>query len=249
MGLVTLASLKQRVSLQGDLFQERSFRGQLGVRLRERGGIRLLHRRTFSAKAGHFDGNRPGNGVRLLAPSSFNLHSSYAIGQIALDFGQFGSERCLVSKQLLHLTFEAQGALLGLRSGSIGAIPLDEAGLIRVLDALPVRPVLAGEKGLRLSLAGAQSKVPVVLVDGAVALPAPGQPTTHILKPPIARLSGTTENEALVMRLAAVVGLDVAAVEPRVVQDRTFLLVERYDRFRGEDALQFPWATGAASQK
>ena len=54
--------------------------------------------------------------------------------------------------------------------------PLDEAGLIRVLDALPLRPLLAGEDGLRLSLAGAQSKVPVVLVDGKVALPAPGQP-------------------------------------------------------------------------
>jgi serine/threonine-protein kinase HipA len=49
--------------------------------------------------------------------------------------------------------------------------PLDDAGLIRVLDALPVRPLLAGEEGLRLSLAGAQSKVQVVLVDGALALP------------------------------------------------------------------------------
>jgi serine/threonine-protein kinase HipA len=113
-------------------------------------------------------------------------------------------------------------------------IPLDDAGLIRVLDALPVRPLLAGEEGLRLSLAGAQSKVPVVLVDGAVALPAPGQPTTHILKPPMSRFSVTTENEAFVMRLAAAAGLDVAAVEPRIVRDRTFLLVQRYDRSRGE---------------
>ena len=107
---------------------------------------------------------------------------------------------------------------------------LDDAGLIRILDALPVRPLLAGEEGLRLSLAGAQSKVPVVLVDGAVALPAPGQPTTHILKPPISRFRATTENEAFVMRLAAAIGLDVAPVEPRVVRDRTFLLIERYDR-------------------
>jgi serine/threonine-protein kinase HipA len=114
-------------------------------------------------------------------------------------------------------------------------IPLDEAGLIRVLDALPVRPLLAGEEGLRLSLAGAQSKVPVVLVDGAVALPAPGQPTTHILKPPMSRFSATTENEAFVMRLAAAAGLDVAPAEPRIVRDRTFLLVQRYDRSRGED--------------
>ncbi len=29
--------------------------------------------------------------------------------------------------------------------------------MIRVLDALPARPLLAGEEGLRLSLAGAQS--------------------------------------------------------------------------------------------
>jgi serine/threonine-protein kinase HipA len=113
--------------------------------------------------------------------------------------------------------------------------PLDDAGLIRVLDALHVRPLLAGEEGLRLSLAGAQSKVPVVLVDGAVALPAPGQPTTHILKPPIPRFAATTENEAFVMRLAAAIGLDVAPVEARIVQDRPFLLVQRYDRAIGAD--------------
>lgn len=118
-----------------------------------------------------------------------------------------------------------------------GAQPtrLNDVGLIRVLDALPLRPLLAGEEGLRLSLAGAQSKVPVVLLDGAVALPAPGQPTTHILKPPIARFAATTENEAFVMRLAASIGLDVAAVEPRVVEGRTFLLVERYDRTHRAD--------------
>ena len=113
--------------------------------------------------------------------------------------------------------------------------PLDEADLIAVLDALPTRPLLAGTEGLRLSLAGAQSKVPVVLVDGDIALPLSGQPTTHILKPPIARFPGTTENEAFVMRLAAEIGLDVAPVEPRVISNRQFLLVERYDRSVGAD--------------
>lgn len=113
--------------------------------------------------------------------------------------------------------------------------PLDDDGLIRVLDTLPLRPLLAGEGGLRLSLAGAQAKVPVVLISGAVGLPAPGQPTTHILKPPIVRFAATTENEAFVMRLAAAVGLDVAEVEPRIVRDRKFLLVKRYDRMIGKD--------------
>ena len=114
---------------------------------------------------------------------------------------------------------------------------LDDAGLLGVLGALPHRPLLAGGDGLRLSLAGAQSKVPVVLVNGVVALPAPGQPTTHILKPPIARFAATTENEAFVMRLAAAIGLDVAPVEPRLVHGRAFLLVERYDRSIDADGM------------
>ena len=110
----------------------------------------------------------------------------------------------------------------------------DEA-LSKTLDALPIRPLLAGQEGLRLSLAGAQSKLPVVLVEGAVALPLPGQPTTHILKPAIPRFEATTENEAFAMKLASAAGLDAASVEPRVLripgaEARTFLLVERYDR-------------------
>lgn len=108
--------------------------------------------------------------------------------------------------------------------------PLDDDALIALLDELPKRPLLAGRHGLRLSLAGAQSKLPVVLVDGAIALPGPGQPTTHILKPPIERFSATTENEAFAMTLAAEVGLSVARVQPRVMAGRRFLLIERYDR-------------------
>ncbi|MXX79227.1 MAG: type II toxin-antitoxin system HipA family toxin, partial [Gemmatimonadales bacterium] len=81
----------------------------------------------------------------------------------------------------------------------------------------------------------AQSKLPVVTVDGGIALPAPGQPTTHILKPAIPDFPHTTENEAFAMRLARSVGLDVASVEPRRVGDRTFLLVARYDRSTGPD--------------
>jgi serine/threonine-protein kinase HipA len=44
---------------------------------------------------------------------------------------------------------------------------LDHAQLLQVLDEMPLRPMRAGEDGLRLSLAGAQDKLPVVLdVDG-----------------------------------------------------------------------------------
>jgi serine/threonine-protein kinase HipA len=114
--------------------------------------------------------------------------------------------------------------------------PLGDNALIAMLDELPTRPLLAGKDGLRLSLAGAQNKAPVVLVNGRIALPAPGQPTTHILKPPIERFAGTTENEAFAMALAADVGLSVAPAEARVVSDRRFLLVTRYDRALNADA-------------
>lgn len=115
---------------------------------------------------------------------------------------------------------------------AIATTPLTESELIDVLARLPRRPLLAGERGLRLSLAGAQSKLPVVLVNNKIALPAPGQPTTHVLKPPIERFEATTENEVFAMRLAARMNLDVASAEARRVADRTFLLIERYDRER-----------------
>jgi serine/threonine-protein kinase HipA len=70
----------------------------------------------------------------------------------------------------------------------------------------------------------------VVRVDDRVALPASGQPTAHIMKPAIARFPHTTENEALVMMLAAAVGLPVAPVTARSVEGRPHLLVTRYDR-------------------
>ncbi len=138
---------------------------------------------------------------------------------------------------LEYLGGEVAGALTLLPEGETPASPsdaapklLDDDALVQLLDHLPLRPMLAGEDGLRLSLAGAQSKLPVLLIDGQIALPAPGQPTSHILKPPISRFEGTTENEYFCMSLASAIGLEVAAVEMYVVADRSFLLVTRYDR-------------------
>ena len=116
------------------------------------------------------------------------------------------------------------------RRDNAAPTPLDDDGLFEVLEALPKTPLLAGRHELRLSLAGAQPKLPVVLVDGRVALPGKAQATTHIIKPPLDRYGAMTENELFVMRLAAVIGLEVAPVEARTVKGRSFLLVTRYDR-------------------
>ena len=115
------------------------------------------------------------------------------------------------------------------------ARPLSDSDLIAILDQLPTRPMLAGREGLRLSLAGAQTKLPIVVTDAGIALPTPGQPTTHILKPAIERFPGTVENEAFAMRLARDIGLSVANTALRSINGRPVLLVERYDRVRNAD--------------
>lgn len=128
------------------------------------------------------------------------------------------------------LTLWPEGDAPPVPKGLAATEPLDDDRLLEILDTLPIRPFLAGDEGVRLSLAGAQQKLPVVLINGRIALPAPGQPSTHILKPPIASLPSTTENEALALRLAAAIGLPTASVEPCRTGDRPYLVVERYDR-------------------
>ena len=108
--------------------------------------------------------------------------------------------------------------------------PLDDTALSELIGRLPRVPMLAGEGGARLSLAGAQSKLPVVLVDGEIAVPLPGQPSTHLIKPEPDRFPGLAANEAFCLALACAVGLDAADAEWRQANGRPYLLVTRYDR-------------------
>lgn len=126
------------------------------------------------------------------------------------------------------VTFVPSGEPLTEYQDSYRALSNEE--LIAILKELPKRPLLAGEKGVRLSLAGAQDKVPVRVEGGEVSLPLGGAPSTHILKPAIERFAGVVSNEALTMKLAAAIGLPAAPVETRSVGDMIFLQIERYDR-------------------
>ncbi len=108
--------------------------------------------------------------------------------------------------------------------------PLDDTALSELIERLPRVPMLAGEGGARLSLAGAQSKLPVVLVGGEIAVPLPGQPSTHLIKPEPDRFPGLAANEAFCLALARAVGLDAVDAQWRQVNGRPYLLVTRYDR-------------------
>ncbi|MDP3377763.1 MAG: HipA domain-containing protein, partial [Brevundimonas sp.] len=102
--------------------------------------------------------------------------------------------------------------------------------LERIIGELPRKPFLAGDEGVTMSLAGAQDKLPVALLDGRIAVPLDGAPSTHILKPDNPRLPGSVQNEALCMVLAARCRLPAAPVTTGRAGDRSYLLVDRYDR-------------------
>jgi serine/threonine-protein kinase HipA len=108
--------------------------------------------------------------------------------------------------------------------------PLTQKELAGILRDLPHKPLLAGEDGVRLSLAGAQDKIALYIEGNQTYLPLGNAPSSHILKPDHPRFRGLVFNEAFCMKLAKQIGLSVANVEIRKVDDVEYLMVERFDR-------------------
>ena len=125
---------------------------------------------------------------------------------------------------------ECAGAVTFIPAGSTLPVgkpeyrPLGEAELAEILRELPRRPLMAGSKDIRLSLAGAQNKLAVHVEDGNISLPLQNAPSTHVLKPAIPRFAGLVQNEAFCMRLAAKVGLPTAKVSVGKCEDIEYLL-------------------------
>lgn len=85
--------------------------------------------------------------------------------------------------------------------------PVSPEQLRGMIAEMPRRPLLTAGRGLRLSLAGAQNKLPVYLKDGRLYLPKGSFSSFHILKPQIDGFNDTVENEAFCMMLAKETGL------------------------------------------
>jgi serine/threonine-protein kinase HipA len=133
--------------------------------------------------------------------------------------------------------------------------PITDAELRQYLIELPKKPLFAGVDGIRISLAGAQAKAALCLIENKLCIPATGVPSTHILKPSITGLASSVENEYFSMRLAKLIGLLVCNVEIRKALDIEYLLIERYDRVILEDKIyrihqeDFCQALGVVSTK
>jgi len=112
---------------------------------------------------------------------------------------------------------------------------LNDDELAKILRELPRRPLMAGEDGIRLSLAGAQDKIAVRVNDAKISIPRGSAPSTHVLKPAIDTYEGVVFNEAFCMMLANACDLTVAPIEVGKVEDIDYLLARRYDRIQDNE--------------
>ena len=162
---------------------------------------------------------------------------------------------------LEHLGGECAGAVTLLPEGAgPGSVDertrtLDPGQLAETLRELGRRPLLAGTQGVRLSLAGAQDKLPVRIFEGRIALPLGTAASTHILKPASADYEGLVFNEAFCLSLAGAVGLSTTHCTVQRVDDIDFLVLNRFDRrVHGDDVTRihqedFCQASGVVSQR
>ena len=143
----------------------------------------------------------------------------------------------------------------GLKSGDERTRTLGPEELAETLRELGRRPLLAGTEGVRLSLAGAQDKLPVRIFDGRIALPLGTAASTHILKPASADYEGLVFNEAFCLSLASAVGLSTTECTVQRADDIDFLVLNRFDRrVHGDDVARshqedFCQASGVPSQR
>jgi serine/threonine-protein kinase HipA len=111
-----------------------------------------------------------------------------------------------------------------------GFLPLAAEDGARLATKEGFAGLFVPENRIRLSLAGAQNKLAVIETDDGLAVPLDGRPSTHILKLPNPDYRGLVENEALILSLAAAVGLPVVDHEVVTLGETRLLLVTRYDR-------------------
>jgi serine/threonine-protein kinase HipA len=90
---------------------------------------------------------------------------------------------------------------------------------------------VTGHNDVRLSLAGAQDKLPVHIEGDRVWVPLGDVPSTHILKFASPFYSHLPENETFISMLATEIGLPTAPVSLRKTERSSIAIITRYDRF------------------
>lgn len=168
--------------------------------------------------------------------------------------------REVIAKEAALIPEDAFGLLAYFGAESAGSLVLSDPGRplsaehglkplsLEVLDQrirnLP-NASLTKNAPKRMSLAGAQHKMLVVMRGGELFEPLAATPSTHILKPnhQSSDYSASVMNEFFTMRLAKALGLDVPAVH-RLYAPQPVYIVERFDRVRVQGSAADPDGVG-----
>ncbi|MEA3433543.1 MAG: HipA domain-containing protein, partial [Campylobacterota bacterium] len=137
--------------------------------------------------------------------------------------------------------FETSGALsFGNINKDITPLfrPITEKELAQRIDEIESKSIIIWDKKQRLSLAGVQEKLPVLLKDGKLGLADGGLSSTHILKFQTKRNENIVINEYFCMSLAKEAGLMVANVSLQKYDEHPVLMVERFDRVVNNDTVK-----------
>ena len=108
--------------------------------------------------------------------------------------------------------------------------PITEKELTERIDEIESKSIIIWDKKPRLSLAGVQEKLPVLLKDGVLGLADGSLSSTHILKFQTNKNTHIVINEYFCMSLAQKAGLNVASVSLHKYGQHPVLMVKRFDR-------------------
>ena len=135
---------------------------------------------------------------------------------------------------IMHsIGYDTAGALMfGERSEKEEAIfrEIAHKELVDRIGKLESKSIAIWDKKVRLSLAGVQAKLPVILKDTKIGLANGTLSSTHIMKFQTKKHLHIVVNELFCMTLAKKIGLKVASVELRRFDAYPTLLIERFDR-------------------
>jgi len=165
-----------------------------------------------------------------------------------LPEGEVRSLICQIKQISERNDFKLLEAIGGECAGAVTILPEDEA-LSAESDyiALPeseledffttntTRPVLILKDELRLSLAGAQNKIPLFIDNDKFYLTSGIAPSSHILKPQSPYFEDMVQNEHYCMMLADLIQLPVAKSHIWKGKKHIAYIVERYDRIKLKD--------------
>ncbi len=107
---------------------------------------------------------------------------------------------------------------------------LGNSDLSAMVERMSRRPLLTSASDLRLSLAGAQQKLPLARFEDIWYLPLDGAPSTHIIKPSKEPYPDLAVNEYVCMQVASLCGLPVPRTELFFLEETPVYVIERYDR-------------------